>query len=639
MAWLDDTWDWFQKVTGMPQQSQAAIDHMRKIKVPDELEEFWKGLADTQKNDYNVLMAYKKRQSELSPISIDPVAGFIEERLKDWVEYTKTFSDVTPENAQKTLSELSAKVIEIFAASAAIDMALAAIPTTTEGVASSANTKEWVKWLGFGAVIAAVAHDPVKIGILRPYQDSLEATFRNRRPEYTGILNAYRQRSLSTIPITDINDITDELMDKVEADNIRNMDTYGAQWGYPDKWITIDKDAATRAMTFGNLSSMARMGHYDRKLAIFSLWTYGLDRRLMYAGLNALETMRDVGLWKGFRSMVEPGYVQGIIEEADLREYWNKILVPAEVQDWTLLRLTKSRERYAEKEAKAELGKQRDLTRADFVKAYNAGIIDLAALKTKLSALGYDAEEIDVIVKLADASKKTAAPEGCKRLPLSDYELAHRNGLATMDKVLQRMAGEYCQADIDLEKQLLEIDDLTTDAPAQERDLSVSEITAVFVDGAISAAEMDTYLEKLGFDEQERAWLTTLAEVKKAAADAKAAKAAGKAAVQKERDLTRADWTFEYVHNRISQTQYETALAGLKYDASEIEMLVDIANVKKKLPGIEGLKRLPLSDYEKAMDHGLIPTNDVIARMQGEYSEADISLEKLMIANGIHRKG
>lgn len=633
-------WDgflaWVDELGLRNAQVSATIATMKMIETEDVLDEQYNNLRVSVKNDPAVKAMYETRKEQVKGRrsgSLDPVTEFIEGALDKWVNAVGDLSDITPEKSKEKLSEISAKVIELFGASAAIDYVAGSV-TLSGGDASSKNTKELLKWLGFGAVLAAVAHDPVKIGLLRPYQDHLEATFRNRRPEYVGILNAYRQRSLSTTVVTNTDDITDALMDTIENENNINMDFYGAQWGYPQKWVTIEKDAATKAMTFGNLMAMARLGYYDRGMSIFSLWTYGIDRRLMQNALKAIETSRDVGMWKGFRSMVEPSYVQGLIEESDLTEYWTKILVPPDVQTWALLRLRNSRAKFAAKELKLETAASKDLTKSDWMQAYERNIITLAEFESKLHTLGYDDAEIAILVKLADSKKAGTGTTACKHLPLTDYELAHRNGILTLDQVLAHMQGQYCQSDIDLEKQLLQIEDITSDAPAQQRDLTVSQLTEAYLDAIIQADQYKTSLIALGFDEGEVTILVSIADVKKGLAAAKVGKATTAGGITKERDLTLAQLTAAYVDNIIDEASYTSDIGSLGYDAAETDILLKLAQIKKKLPSVTGLKRLPLGDYEKAWKSSVLTSDQVLERMKGEYRDEDIQLERLLISIG-----
>ena len=633
---FDSFFEWYEKVFGHQGQVQSAVRTIKDIPLPEMLDKYYNDLPENVRTDPAVVTSYMARLDEVAGVKQDlrdPLAKFIEGALKDWVAKVGNLEGTTPEQSTEKLADITAKILEMFAASAAIDVGLGMLPNGA-GEASTNNTKELLKWLGFGAVLAAVAHDPVKIGLLRPYQDHLEATFRNRRPEYVGILNAYKQRSLSTTVVENTDNITDELMDQIETENNANMDFYGAQWGYPQKWITIEKDAATKAMTFGNLMAMARLGYYDKGMSVFSLWTFGIDRRLMKTALKAIETSRDVGMWKGFRSMVEPSFVQGLIEEADLTSYWTKILVPQDVQDWAMIRLRKSREKFAAKELRLENAASKDLTKSDWMQAYERDIISVDELKTKLAVLGYDAIEIAILVKLADSKKVGPTSSAVKRLSLSDYELAHRNGLITSDQVLLRMQDEYTSADIELEKQLIAMDDLTSDAPAKERDLTVSQLTTAYLDDIILLPKYTESLTLLGFDDSEIAILVKLADVKKEILKAKGNKGKNQNGITTERDLTLAQLTAAYVQNVIDEASYTTDIGSLGYDASETAILLKLAQIKKKLPAAAGIKRLPLSDYEKAWKLSLLTSDQVLERMQGEYREEDIQLERLLLAAG-----
>ncbi len=634
---LEGVFDFVKWMAQNSAQSQIVQAIMRETGTTEQLDIMFSNLTPEQQADPVVRTAYEAKKiygGSANDQLVDPLEKFIGGALDSWISAIRGLEGTKPEEAEAKLALMSSKVVEIFAASTAIDIGLGLLPNGA-GEASSRNTKELLKWLGFGAVIAAIAHDPVKIGLLRPWQDNLEATFRNRRPDWRDMLKAYQQRSLSPTQITDISQITDEVMNNIETENSSKLDEYGATWGYQQSWINIMKDAETRALTFGNLASMARIGVYDRQLAIFSLWTYGLDRRLMLAGLDAIEKTRDVGLWKGFRSMVEPGYVQGLIDAEDLKTYWTRILVPEEVQAWTLERLTKARNKYLAKEQVQLQGKQRDLTKADWTTAYKDGIITLDEYRVKLTALGYDASEIDIYVKLADLKKVGAPAAATKQLSLSEYELAHRNGLLTTDQVIARVQSEYSAADAEIYRQILALEDLTDEAPLRERDLSVGEITIAYVDGLMTRDRMVELLGNIGYDDEESGYLAGIADIKKGIADAKVAKSATGASVTKERDLTLSQLTNAYTHNVIDEAAYTTDVASLGYDQNETSILVKLAKIKAKLPSETGLKRLPLSDYEKAWKNGLISQDDVLARMKGEYTDYDIGLEKLMLSNGI----
>lgn len=624
----------------------------------EEVDKMWAGFTPEQqsnpatKNLYNsVKEIYSKRNKDIVDPFTQIVAGWMD-AIKD---ITSRYKLDDPENALENAAKMGKEIMALNTVIQTLEFALGALPNGMGTVAATKVHSMWT-WLGFGAVINAVAHDPVKIGVLRPWMQTLEAHYRNRSLDQVSAMEAYIQRSLSesrvvddpSIPVGgelrevdkkevrfyDLAKITDTDMDAIEVENDAMLDLTMAKYGTTKWGVSVMQDYATRSLSFGNLSQLARMGHHQRDIALFSLWGFGLDRRLMKRSLEALDTIQTVSLWKGFRSMVEPGYVQGLIDADDMKEYWTHILVPKQVQDWAMVRLTKSREKYLAKEQKQLGALTKDITKADWTTAFVIGNTDESTFRAKLTNLGFDNEEVDVLVANAKSRIKNDTVKACKKLPLSDYELAHRNGLLTIDQVLTRMQGEYCQADIDLESQLLQIYDLTTDAPARERDLTASTVTTAYVESVKTKDEAIAYLVKLGYDDQEIATLMSLAEIKKEAYEARTVRYSSSGSVQKERDLTLSQLTTAYVDNIIDESTYTTDLGSLGYDAAETAILVKLAQIKKKIPTVTGIKRLPLGDYEKAWKYAGMTIEQVLDRMRGEYREEDIQLEKMLLEAG-----
>jgi hypothetical protein len=427
--------------------------------VPD-LEIRWQQIPeDVQKNE-GVANAYTSSKAALlkgGPLLVDPLAKFIQNALQEWKKATGDLKGMDPAAAEKKLAEMTAAAIEVFGAATLIDLALGAVPTTTEGVVSSNATRGMLTALGVGAVIAAFSHDPVKIGLLRPYQDNLEATFRNRRPDDNALFQAYRTRELSPIEVADVRNLTDAEMDRVEVDNDRVWNREIQYWGYSEEFAGALSRSATRTPTFGNLMALARLGLMDRGLAIYSLWGYGMDKVTMPALLDGLEAINEISNYAGFRSLVEPSYTSGDIPESDLVEYWDKIHVPKEIQAWVLPRLRKSREANLAKSIGTAKQTQKDLTVSQVQDAYVHDQIDRGTAKNMVMQTGYEAWEADILLNLADTRRRLPNAKKLKRLPLSDYEKAYTNKLKTIEDVLERMKGEYEPEDIALEAALLKI--------------------------------------------------------------------------------------------------------------------------------------------------------------------------------------
>jgi hypothetical protein len=459
MTIVDDFWNWIQNIISTNRKLNDATQSLRKTTNQEELDSVWNALPDDMKSSGGPKLEYdiQKKIFELKASGLDPLEMLLTSSLKKWLELIKKYETKDPEQAKANLVKLSADVMELTAASAAIDMGLSLIPTTSAGPASAANTKQVLSWLGVGAVVAAVAHDPVKIGLLRPYQDSLEQTFRNRRPGDADLFTAYQQRSLSSTKIEDVNAISDVVMKQIETENDAYYDSEISKWGYSEYFSNALKDAATKTLSFGNLMALAKQGRLNRGMAIFSLWGYGLDRRLMKIALEALDQANETANYEGFRAQIEPAYIEGAIDEASLLDYWKKLHIPQDVQFLMIPRFRKKREAYLLKQTTTAPAKERDLTVSQIQQGYQNQLMDRAHSQNAMLTLGYSMDEVKILLDLAEMRRKLPSAQTLKRLPLTDYEKANKNGLINQEAVLDRMRGEYTPQDIELERQLLQI--------------------------------------------------------------------------------------------------------------------------------------------------------------------------------------
>jgi hypothetical protein len=446
-----------------------------------EFDLIWNGLNENQKSYSMAKSAYEIRHPALEkhPNGADDlISGLFEEILTKWLKMIESYDMKDSTKAKQNLSQLSADVMKIAAGTAAIDYTMGLLPNG-EGVVSATNTKQMLAWLGVGAVVTAIAHDPVKIGLLRPYQDQLEATFRNRRPDSGDLFLAYQQRSLSEskvednekipaggelrnltgkkIRFYDMGKLTDTDMNAIEGENEIFYDTEISKWGFSEYFSNALKDASTKTLSFGNLMALAKQGRLNRGMAIYSLWGYGLDRKLMKIALESLDQANETANYEGFRAQIEPAYIEGAIDEASLRDYWKKLHIPQDVQDLMMPRFRKKREVYLLKAASSTTTKERDLTVSQLQSAYQNQLMDRAHAQNAILTLGYSLDEARILLDLAEMRRKLPSAQTLKRLTLTDYEKAQKNGLITLEAVLDRMKGEYAPEDIELERQLLKI--------------------------------------------------------------------------------------------------------------------------------------------------------------------------------------
>jgi hypothetical protein len=459
MTIVDDFWNWVDKIWGKRGDITNFVQTVKAMQSPEMIESYWQDQTASTRADPGAIAAYTaaKKLAVENWDERDALEKLMDSSLTSWLATIKSYETTDPEKAKANLTKLSSDVMKLAAASAVVDVGLGMIPTLNAGAASSANTKQILAWLGVGAVVAAVAHDPVKIGLLRPYQDSLEQTFRNRRPDSGDLFLAYQQRSLSATKIEDVEKITDTLMTQIEGENEKFYDTEISKWGFSEYFSNALKDASTKTLSFGNLMALAKQGRLNRGMAIYSLWGYGLDRKLMKIALEALDQANETANYEGFRAQIEPAYIEGAIDEDSLLDYWKKLHIPEDVQDLMIPRFRKKREVYLLKQVSSTTTKERDLTVSQLQSAYQNQLMDRAHTQNAILALGYSLYETKILLDLAEMRRKLPSAQTLKKLTLTDYEKAHKNGLITLEAVLDRMKGEYTPADIELERQLLKI--------------------------------------------------------------------------------------------------------------------------------------------------------------------------------------
>ena len=183
-GWLKAQWE-YNVVLGF------AASNMNRAANANELDAVWTSLTPEQQQNEHLKKIHKGRLKYLDvegQTLTKPLEIFMSEALDKWLKKIAEYETKDPAQAKANLTKLTAEVMTLAGASAAIDMGLGMLPNSA-GETSAINSKQMLAWLGVGAVVAAVAHDPVKIGLLRPYQDSLEQTFRNRRPDDLSLIH------------------------------------------------------------------------------------------------------------------------------------------------------------------------------------------------------------------------------------------------------------------------------------------------------------------------------------------------------------------------------------------------------------------------------------------------------------------
>ncbi len=89
-----------------------------------------------------------------------------------------------------------------------------------------------------------------------------------------------------------------------------------------------------------------------------------------------------------------------------------------------------------------------------------------------------------------------------------------------------------------------------------------------------------------------------------------------------------------YQDDLIDRAKALASIISLGYSKEETDILLNIAELRRKTPSAAKLKKLTLTDYEKAYKNKIVTLDQVLTRMTGEYAPADIEIEKQLLILG-----
>jgi hypothetical protein len=265
---VDDFWAWYDQIWGKRGHITNFVQTVKAMNTEEIVESYWKDQTDDTRADPGAISAYNAAKNRVAGNHSgmnNPLYPLMLTLLDDWKGKVAKYDMSDPKDADKKLAGLAADVMAMSASAGLVELFCGAFPDG-EGTVASAKVSQMMAWIGAGAVVTAVAHDPVKIGLLRPYQDLLEAQFRNRRPEERMLLLAYSKQKIS----------------KAKYDNEI------AKWGYSQEFTDIMAESSYRGLTFSNLMSIAKQGLLDRNMAVASLQQYGMKQLYIDAAVTVL---------------------------------------------------------------------------------------------------------------------------------------------------------------------------------------------------------------------------------------------------------------------------------------------------------------------------------------------------------------
>jgi len=154
--------------------------------------------------------------------------------------------------------------------------------------------------------------------------------------------------------------------------------------------------------------------------------------------------------------------------------------------------------------------KERDLTKSEILRAYREGILSEDEVRDKLREMGYDPEEIDILINLYKPQKEIEVRGERRKLSLSTIRKAYYNGLIDKDTALVRLRDlGYSDEDARLLIALWDADKTAT-TREKDRDLTKSDILKAFELGLIDWDEAKDMLMQIGYDEDEAEFLLAI---------------------------------------------------------------------------------------------------------------------------------
>ena len=154
--------------------------------------------------------------------------------------------------------------------------------------------------------------------------------------------------------------------------------------------------------------------------------------------------------------------------------------------------------------------KEKDLSKSDILRAFKKGIITESDARAKLMELGYSTEEVDLLIRIYTVNRDVQKKEKKRDLTTSQVLRAYRLNLIERyeaERMLDKLG--YDKEEI---KILLDAEDLrkNVDKHEKHRDLTATQIAKAFLLGLISFEEAKDRLKHIGYDEDEAELLLSI---------------------------------------------------------------------------------------------------------------------------------
>ena len=363
----------------------------------------------------------------------------------------------------------------------------------------------WLSWIGTGQILTKVISEPLS--------KELDYYLRGKLLTEAAALELWRKGLIKDEELKEYlawhgyDDEKIDLLMKKEALDIPSGTTAKLiQLGFIDKNEVIEKLkkagltdeqaelyylSSFREPSDSLITKALASGLIDKETAKIYLRAKGYDEytiNLILAASVREKTEKDMDLSK---SEILQCLRFGIINEAEARSMLRALGYDENEITW-LINLEKA------KIARGEKTIQRDLSKSEILRAYQFGILSQAEVIELLSRLGYDKNEINVLLQIAELRKAKEPKERKKEIAKSDILKAFRLGIIDENqaKNLLRQLG-FAEEDIELILKTEEVREET------RRTLTPTQVLSAIRKGIISKEEGIAYLKALGYGDYE----------------------------------------------------------------------------------------------------------------------------------------
>jgi len=161
-----------------------------------------------------------------------------------------------------------------------------------------------------------------------------------------------------------------------------------------------------------------------------------------------------------------------------------------------------------------ETKREKDLSKADILKAYVEGLIDHDDAVRELTKLGYSVDEALLLLRLAESRKELATKTKERDLTKAPILKAFRIGMITREEAKSMLVNiGYSEDEAEFLIRVEEAD-MQASKHEQERDLTKAEILTLFEYGLIDEYTAKEKLKALGYDDEEAEALIALRLIK-----------------------------------------------------------------------------------------------------------------------------